>query len=92
MKLIDLVELFNWPDYKLEVFADTSDSARSFIWAGKMADFAKENPINDSPYSQAKDNHLGNYRVREIEVNDGEEDMISVTIEGRSKSEFYEEE
>jgi hypothetical protein len=91
MKLFDLIKLFKWPDYKLEVRADTSDSARSQLWYGNLADFAKENPINDGPYSQAKDNHLGNYQVRETEANDGKEDLITVYIKGRTKAEFYEE-
>jgi hypothetical protein len=91
MKLFDLIKLFQWPDYELELRADTSDSEISQLWRGKMSDFAKENPINEGPYSQAKDSHLGNYQVREIEADDGEEDLITVCIKGRAKAEFYEE-
>ena len=91
IKLYELIEFFKWSGYDLDIRANTNKIAVDSIWRGKMSDFKKKDPVNESPYSKARNNHLGNYWVREVESNDGEEDLITVYIEGRSESEFYEE-
>jgi|GEM_PF-4862305 len=69
MKLVDLLKLFKWPDYRLCVFADTSNGTDDCVWSGGIGEFLKQNPVNESPRSRAKDNHLGNYRVVKAEAN-----------------------
>lgn len=90
MKLNKFLAYFkNDKNLNIDVRANTDEMTIGCVWYGTLGNFLKKRPTNNSEHSRAEDNCLENYTVTEAEIDDGEENLLTVYIKGRSGYEFY---